>query len=162
MRVIIRLKGGAGSGNYGHAGRPGLVGGSGSGNGGSNGGARVYSGVKHTNFVSARNGLSKAKKKYVTQYTPEQMREQELKPFLASDKKSGFAISSTGELVSVFSLNDNGLKLVQAAIGQGAIRLDCFDGYLPGFYSKSGFREYKREANWTAGGPDIVYMRLED
>ncbi|MFH1632806.1 MAG: hypothetical protein ABIG63_02195, partial [Chloroflexota bacterium] len=62
------------------------------------------------------------------------MKQKELKPFLAEDKQSGFAISPTGELVSVFSLNDHGTKLVQDAIKKGATRLDCFDGYLPGFY----------------------------
>ena len=40
--------------------------------------------------------------------------------------------------------------------------LDCFDGYLPDFYSKFGFVEYKREPNWVPGKADVVYMRLED
>jgi len=47
------------------------------------------------------------------------------------------------------------------AIDAGAKTLDCFDLYLPGWYSKFGFKEYKREANWTEGEPDVVYMRLE-
>ena len=30
---------------------------------------------------------------------------------------------------------------------------------LKTFYEQFGFKEFKREANWTPGGPDNVYMR---
>lgn len=81
------------------------------------------------------------------------------KVFLTEDSLSGFAISPEGDLQSVFSLaKGRGEFLVREAVKQGAETLDCFDGYLPSFYQKMGFVEIKREANWTEGGPDVVYM----
>ena len=80
--------------------------------------------------------------------------------FLTPDGKSGFAISKEGELVNLFSLvGGRGADLVQAAIQEGATKLDCFDGYLVRLYSGFGFQEYRREPNWTEGQPDVVYMR---
>lgn len=82
--------------------------------------------------------------------------------FLSDDSKSGFMISHNGELTSVFSLiKGRGKQLVKQAIKKGACHLDCFDGFLPTFYKSFGFIEVNREANWTAGEPDVVYMRLE-
>ena len=72
----------------------------------------------------------------------------------------GFAIDDTGELTSVFSINKgNGAAIMKSAIDNGAQHLDCFDGYLTTFYKKYGFLEVDRQENWTAGQPDVVYMR---
>lgn len=49
--------------------------------------------------------------------------------------------------------------LVREAISLGAEKLDCFDGYLPGFYAKHGFREILREPNITDLRGDVVWMR---
>jgi hypothetical protein len=71
----------------------------------------------------------------------------------------GYAISENGELTSVFScIKGKGDIIMQDAIQNGARHLDCFDGYLPSFYQKHGFKETRREQNWTAGQPDVVYM----
>lgn len=71
----------------------------------------------------------------------------------------GFAISSTGELTSVFStVKGMGDIILTEACKRGACHLDCFDGYLPKFYARHGFQEVRREANWTAGGPDVIFM----
>jgi hypothetical protein len=79
--------------------------------------------------------------------------------FLNQDKNSGYALKD-GELVSVFAVTKGaGDDIVRSAISNGATSLDCFDGYLPKFYARHGFKEVKREPNWTAGGPDVVYMR---
>lgn len=79
--------------------------------------------------------------------------------FLTEDFDSGYAIRPTGELVMVFSrVKGRGDQLVASAVANGAYRLDCFDGYLPELYKRHGFAEYDREANWTPGGPDVVYM----
>ncbi|MEU4155712.1 hypothetical protein [Actinoplanes sp. NPDC026670] len=81
--------------------------------------------------------------------------------FITRDGKSGFGISREGELIGLFSLiPGRGNDLMGWAIGLGVERLDCFDGFLPTYYRNYGFAEYKREANWTPGGPDVVYMRL--
>lgn len=81
--------------------------------------------------------------------------------FVATDARSGFAVSSDDELVGVFSLErGRGDEIVEKAIGAGAVALDCFDGYLPTLYGRHGFVEVRREANWTPGEPDVVFMAL--
>lgn len=80
---------------------------------------------------------------------------------LSSDRRSGYGVSAEGELIGLFSLvPGRGRAMVDEAIRlDGAQLLDCFDGFLPSYYKQFGFIEYKREANWTEGGPDVVYMR---
>lgn len=78
---------------------------------------------------------------------------------LANDERSGYCVRPDGELVLVFSLErGRGDFIVEAAIADGASRLDCFDGYLPSLYARHGFVEVRREANWTSGEPDVVFM----
>ncbi len=75
----------------------------------------------------------------------------------------GFGITSTGELVGLFSsVAGAGNDLIKHAIREGATYLDCFDGYLPTLYSKHGFVETRRERNYTDGQPDIIFMELRD
>jgi hypothetical protein len=82
--------------------------------------------------------------------------------YLTPDGLSGYAVSASGELISVFNVSgeSRGKELVTSAIDNGAWRLDCFDGYLPKFYGQFGFKEVRREPNWTEGGPDVVWMEL--
>ena len=64
-----------------------------------------------------------------------------------------------GELCSFWSTVDGrGLWLLDNAISDGAIHLNCFDGYLTTLYSQRGFKEYKRLPNWNSNGPDVIYM----
>lgn len=83
--------------------------------------------------------------------------------FLSKDGKSGYGVSKESELIGLFSLvPGRGMGMIEEAINlDGVESLDCFDGFLPQYYQKFGFVEYKREANWTEGGPDVVYMRLK-
>lgn len=84
-----------------------------------------------------------------------------MKFFLSTDRHSGFAISTTGELVAVFStVRGRGNDIMAAATANGAAHLDCFDGYLTGLYSRHGFKVTERFANWTPGQPDVVVMVL--
>lgn len=77
---------------------------------------------------------------------------------LTLDGRSGYAIRD-GYLTMVFSLvRGRGDSIVAKAVKDGAWHLDCFDGYLTELYTRHGFHVYKREANWTAGGPDVVFM----
>ncbi len=79
--------------------------------------------------------------------------------YLTDDKLSGYGITVDGDLIAVFStVKGRGDALVTEAIARGAVTLDCFDGFLPAFYARHGFTETRREANWTAGSPDVVYM----
>ena len=80
--------------------------------------------------------------------------------YATADGTAGFAIAPDGDLQSVFNVGQGGrgAALVTAAIAAGAVTLDCFDGFLPAFYARHGFVIVRREANWTEGGPDVVYM----
>ena len=79
--------------------------------------------------------------------------------YLSNTGNMGFCVSSTGELTSVYSLYKGmGDTILKYAVKAGAMHLDCFDGYLPTFYARHGFKEVRREANWTEGEPDVVYM----
>lgn len=79
--------------------------------------------------------------------------------WLTLDGRSGFAIDSDDTLLFVFSLErGRGSALVTKAVEEGARNLDCFDGYLPELYARHGFVETRREANWTPGEPDVVFM----
>lgn len=80
--------------------------------------------------------------------------------YLSDDGVTGYAINK-GELISVFSLfKGQGKAIVTDAINNGAWKLDCFDGYLKGFYESFGFKVIRREPNWTKGEPDVLFMRL--
>lgn len=72
----------------------------------------------------------------------------------------GFIVHD-GELRSLFSwIKGDGAKLIRYAISLGAVWLNCNDGPLVGLYSQFGFKVVRREANWVAGQPDVVYMEL--
>ena len=83
--------------------------------------------------------------------------------YLSPDETMGFAVKPDGEATALYSTvkgrNVGGL-LRNDAVAAGAEKLDAFDkeGFLPRLYQKSGFREYKREPNWTPGEPDVVFM----
>lgn len=98
----------------------------------------------------------------VSKYTPEEY--SKMRPFLSPDKKSGFALKPTDkgeELINVFSAEKGlgrGDKIVSEAVNRGAQTLDSFDSKaLRDLYEKHGFKEFKREPNFTPGGPDVVY-----
>lgn len=81
--------------------------------------------------------------------------------YLDLNGRYGFIVKQDGELIALFSMvRRSGDELVQQAIELGANRLDCFDGYLTGFYERNGFMEVDRLANWTPGQPDVVFMQL--
>lgn len=85
---------------------------------------------------------------------------QHCKVFLAKDgnRVTGGFLVLRGELIGLFATDVWGVWLLHRAMGEGARKLDCFDGFLPGYYAKHGWREVRRESNWTEGGPDVVYM----
>lgn len=72
----------------------------------------------------------------------------------------GFAIVD-GDIRYLFSTyKGKGAYLIKQAKLKGGYKLDCFDGFLTFFYGLHGFQEVKRESNWVAGGPDVVWMAL--
>lgn len=89
--------------------------------------------------------------------TPDEMPE-DGRYFLSETGLTGAGVTADGELVGVFSLEKRGALAVERAIQEGARSLNCFDGRLPEYYKRFGFREVGRVANWTPGGPDVVFM----
>ena len=78
---------------------------------------------------------------------------------LTTDHASGYYVTDSGYFGGLFSSErGRGDELITDAIAMGATELDCFDGFLPTKYARHGFVETAREANWTPGGPDVVYM----
>lgn len=83
--------------------------------------------------------------------------------FLAADGRAGVAVTPTAELVNLFNGSDIkglGHDLVETALSVGAHHLNAFDGPLTGFYERHGFRVVRREANWSPGRPDVVFMEI--
>lgn len=74
-------------------------------------------------------------------------------------KAVGGYIVLDGELIGLFcTVRGKGDWIMGHVMNDGAVLLDCFDGFLPKFYAKHGWTEFQREANWTAGEPDVVFM----
>jgi hypothetical protein len=103
---------------------------------------------------------------------------QGMKLFLSESGKSGFAVKSDGDIVSVFSMEKgSGRGVMEAAIAAGGKKLDAFDTILPKFYGTHGFveaaripwnDEYSPEGwdkqtfqEFNNGEPDVVMMVLD-
>jgi hypothetical protein len=89
---------------------------------------------------------------------------QEYDCYLAEDVRFGFCVNQkTQELSNVFSIEKKRGKeiLAFATNSYNQLRLNCFDGYLKEFYTKFGFTEVKRVANYISGGPDVVFLEYK-
>lgn len=160
--------GGVGSGHYGHAGRTGEVGGSSLGGGGL---PRFHKTASPLFINRLNNSIPEEYKGFVSEYSPEEYRRTRTKLFLSPTKKSGFGLSPDGNIVSVFSEKGSGegRKAMVNAIKNGGNKLDAFDGFLPTYYKRFGFKEVGRAkfdrklapANWDYkefDEPDVVFM----
>lgn len=94
----------------------------------------------------------------LTVYSPEEYGE--MRTFLSADGKTGYALKSDGDLVSVFNVGQRGggAAAVVSGIENGATKLDAFEPFLPAFYHELGFRPVRTEANWDLGGDPVTYM----
>lgn len=83
--------------------------------------------------------------------------------YLNVNYNCGYAIKN-GDIVSLFSsVKGMGEKLINSAIVNGGVKLDCFDGYLTKLYYNAGFNVDKIETNWNGSNfPNVVYMKLEN
>lgn len=112
--------------------------------------------VSRAAYSAARAAASDVNRRMVGALTPVE----DMAPgdaYLSANGLSGYVLAGD-ELIGVFSAERAGSALVADALARGARRLDCFDGFLVGFYERAGFSVTRREANWTPGGPDVVYM----
>ncbi|MCP4437127.1 MAG: hypothetical protein GY812_16715 [Actinomycetia bacterium] len=93
--------------------------------------------------------------------------------YLSDDGQVGFVLDAENDLQNVFSgRTGGGVEALFSAIEMGAASLDCFDGFLPGYYKSFGFVETERltwddqyaPAGWNYDKfrrPDVVMMRWE-
>jgi hypothetical protein len=133
-----------------------------------------YSSVKPSKFVGVREAkVPKEFAAFVTKYTAEQYKKKGAKTYVSSSGKSGYAIASDGDLISVFSAPGahEGKAMVQNAIRNGAKKLDCLGKTLVDFYKKFGFEvtetlqwdDQYAPSNWDYdkhGRPSVYMMEL--
>ncbi len=147
----------------------------------------VYNELKRRNDKSAQyfyNVIGTAKEQLgkkgstVYKYSIEDYKKMRL--FVSEDGLSGFALKDDGDIVSVFSVipyKGKSHSILELAIQEGGVKLDCFDTHLPKLYKAHGFKEVRREkwnekykpADWDKeyykmynnGEPDVVYMELQ-
>lgn len=126
--------------------------------------------VTPSEFIAARNNSTRAG--YLSPLVEEDISKHAL--ILSGDGKVGAAVSPEGDIQNVF--NNGGPKGAGAdamlqAMRRGGKMLDCYDGFLPAFYTKFGFEEtnrmkFNREyalPSWDfekIGEPDVVFMAL--
>lgn len=142
--------GGVGSGNFGHSGRPGEVGGSSS-EGGGGGNVHTPSTFKKAKPKPFRDALISAKEsnKDLDRWRVEVKDESEYNDckLFVSDGGSTVAIKPDGDIVSVCKhqgSTEKGSELLAKAVAEGGDRLDAFGRGLFTFYTRNGFEPISR------------------
>lgn len=91
--------------------------------------------------------------------------------FIGINNSSGFAVTRSGELVSVFSSQrSSGAAIVTAAVENGARHLDCFclrqggriEGALFRLYSRAGFKIDRDRNEGVPGEPMSIVRGISD
>ena len=133
-----------------------------------------YAPVYHAHFVDVLRDIHRSNNWRIVANVctpPCPSRDTVVLTFLSDDNQAGFALVRENredtELCSVFStVKGRGDGIMTTATGLADtmgldLTLNCFDGYLTGFYARYGFVETERFPNWIEGEPDVVYMRRE-
>ena len=133
---------------------------------------KAYRTAAPTEFKAAIALVPAHLRTFLSPYTAAEYEAKGAACYLSEDGRSGYALTSEADLISVFSLPGagQGSAAIKSAIANGAQTLDCIDGYLPRFYAQFGFVECDRIAwddqyapeGWDYGRfgrPDIVFMR---
>ena len=93
---------------------------------------------------------------------------------MSPNQQSGYVLTKKKDMISVWSVDGakEGNAAVQDALKRGAKTCDCFDGKLPGFYKRNGYREIGR-MDWNPdyapkgwdykryGKPQFVMLEVE-
>lgn len=124
-------------------------------------------------FIQQRDKLPKIRRDFLTPYTADQYKADNVKLMLHASGGGGYGLKGN-ELISVFSLPGNhlGSNVVDDAISNGAERLDCLGDTLLDFYAQKGFKLVKTDkwddqfapGNWDyakSGRPNLYYMELK-
>lgn len=99
-----------------------------------------------------------------------------LTTYLGFDSKVGFGLTDDGDIVNVFNNGGpkgSGIKAMVDGVKVGGRVLDCYDGFLPDYYARLGFRETGRmpfndafaPPGWDIekqGRPDVVFMAYKN
>jgi hypothetical protein len=124
--------------------------------------------------ASIRRFLANAKQNPQTEYLSEHPVDhyRHGRRYLSGDGQTGYFMDKHGDLQNLFN-NDGkgrGAEAILHAVKRGAKTLDAYDGGLPQYYSKFGFREVKRakfdpqyappgwEKTHLKAKPDVVWM----
>jgi len=109
------------------------------------------------------NSLKKSKIiGYLTNYQVEDL--SKMKLFKVKGFDVGYAIENDGNIVSMY--NNTGFKnlgtfLIKSSIKNGGNKLDHFDGFLTGFYSRFGFIEDKTKREGWNDDLASIYWKYE-
>lgn len=166
----IHRDGGPGSGNFGHEGRPGEIGGSAPSDGATAKSSGSFGGATTKHFASA---VSKAKTAVaaktpeiawrVTAHTQQELDEEYPGAKLhVTDGGSTVAVTADGDVISVCKKpgdKTNGKELMNLAVANGGTKLDSYSGNH-GFYVKCGF-EAVSWCEWDDGGADEGWINKE-
>lgn len=134
---------------------------------------------ERNDYESFITSLSKSKRKsYLTSYTPEELRKNNIQTFKLKGYDIGYALKPCKDDTEIISVHNNepdihnvGDEQIQSAIRNGGNKLDHFDGFLSNFYQRNGFYEYERwkwddnyaPINWNFeqdGKPDVIFRKL--
>lgn len=125
------------------------------------GGPKIVEVTKDTDLKTFIDEQKKNKRRhYLTIPTFDQMKtavRQGAKVYMTEDKKAGYVLHD-GDLQKLFSNTDLpglGSVLLMDAMSNGAKTLDCFEGYLEGFYATHGWEETSR-VDFDPKYPDFV------
>jgi hypothetical protein len=136
------------------------------GSGDSEGGSK-FTQPSPAEFIAARDKSSRSN--FMSPLKPEDLSGHTL--ITTKDMKAGVAVDSHGDLQNLYNNGGPkgiGAELIAEAIRKGANTLDCYDGFLPDYYSQMGFVETGRlhfnaefAHDWDVnkqGEPDVVFM----
>lgn len=90
------------------------------------------------------------RKQFLSPYTEEEFNAMRL--FKLKNYKVGYAIKSDGDIIGVHNnegISGLGEALMKSAIKNGGTKLDHFDGYLTGLYSRTGFNKVVHIDEWN-------------
>jgi len=127
-----------------------------------------------TDYEAFRSLLRESKyREYLTIYNDEHYAK--MRVFVYEYAKAGFYIDKDGEIGNLVVNEPTGrgigADLLRCAIKLGGTHLQCFDGFLPGYYGRFGFIRSGRQSwndefapeGWDYaknGRPNVVYMEL--
>ena len=132
---------------------------------------------QYEQFLESLN--SSTRKPFLSKYTAEELKNHNVQTYQLNGYHIGYALKPDEDGVDIISVHNNepnikgvGDALIESAKANGGTKLDHYDGFLSGLYSKHGFEEYDRykwddqyaDPNWDYeryGRPDVILRKLK-